>query len=275
MIKILYHGGCPDGFGSAYAAWKKFGTGEHIEYIACSYESDILPDIRKGDKVYIFDFSFDRDTLLGWNDIADTLVLEDHHISAQRLLDDLPFTHFDMNHSGAYLAWRYFHPKDDRPVPLLIEYVEDRDLWKNELPDADAIGLYIYSHEQDFNTWDDIDVYLTETYWSIVEEGEAIARFRDRLVDIICSSAEYMSMSGLMPIMVNTPVLQSEVGHRLLQDFPDAPFSGCYSTRKDGSTAFSLRSMDDREDVSKIATDLGGGGHHNASGFIEGKGRRE
>ena len=272
MIKILYHGGCPDGFGSAYAAWKKFGTGEHIEYIRCSYGSDIVPDIRKGDKVYIFDFSFDRETLLEWNDIAETLVLQDHHVSAQRELDDLPFTHFDMNHSGAYLAWRYFHPKE--PVPILLEYVEDRDLWKHELDYADEVGLAIYSYEQNFEIWDNLNNSLEEAFWDVVDEGIAISRFRDRLVDMICSSAQFISLGGFSPIMVNTPVLQSEVGHRLLQDFPDAPFSGCYSTQKDGSTLFSLRSMEGREDVSKIATDLGGGGHRNAAGFIEGKGRR-
>src|SRR3989344_3757446 len=30
-IAVLYHGGCPDGFGGAYAAWKKFGN--MAEYI--------------------------------------------------------------------------------------------------------------------------------------------------------------------------------------------------------------------------------------------------
>lgn len=269
MIKILYHGGCPDGFGSAYAAWKKFGSGEHIEYIGCSYGSDILPDIQEGDKVYIFDFSFEREILLEWADIAATLVLEDHHISAQRKLDDLPFTHFDMDHSGAYLAWKYFHPNTD--VPLLLKYIEDRDLWRNELEFHDEVGLYIYSHEQTFEMWDEVSLDLSLMFPNVVDAGKAIARFRDRLVDIICSSAEYMSLGGFVPITVNTPVLQSEVGHRLLQDHPNAPFSASYSTQKDGSTLFSLRSMDDRHDVSKIATKLGGGGHHNASGFIEGK----
>ena len=269
MIKILYHGGCPDGWGSAWAAWKKFGTGDHVEYIGCSYGSDILPDIREGDKVYIFDFSFEREVLLEWEDIADTLVLQDHHISAQRKLGDLPFTYFDMDHSGAYLAWKYFHPNDG--VPTLIKYVEDRDLWRNGLAYYDEIGLYIYSNEQTFEIWDEMEFDLDDDFLGSVESGRSIAKFRNRLVDIICSSAEYMALGGFVPITVNTPVLQSEVGHRLLQDYPDAPFSACYSTQKDGSTLFSLRSMDDRQDVSKIATRLGGGGHHNASGFIEGK----
>ena len=36
-------------------------------------------------------------------------------------------THFDMNHSGARLAWDYFHP--GKEPPKFINYIEDCDLW--------------------------------------------------------------------------------------------------------------------------------------------------
>ena len=32
---VAYHGNCPDGFGGAYAAWKKFG--DTAEYLPLSY----------------------------------------------------------------------------------------------------------------------------------------------------------------------------------------------------------------------------------------------
>ena len=34
-ISVLYHADCPDGFGGAYAAWKKFG--DTAEYIPVKY----------------------------------------------------------------------------------------------------------------------------------------------------------------------------------------------------------------------------------------------
>ncbi len=34
-IVVIYHKHCPDGFGAAYAAWKKFG--DAAEYLPASY----------------------------------------------------------------------------------------------------------------------------------------------------------------------------------------------------------------------------------------------
>ena len=52
-----------------------------------------------------------------------------------------------------------------------------------------------------------------------------------------------------------------------MDKYQNVNFSAVYSVN--GSrTSFSLRSMDDRTDVSTIATKYGGGGHRNASGII-------
>ena len=58
------------------------------------------------------------------------LVVLDHHKSAAEKLTGYQcrcgVVHFDMNKSGARLAWEFFHP--DKPVPGLIRYIEDRDI---------------------------------------------------------------------------------------------------------------------------------------------------
>ena len=65
----------------------------------------------------------------------DELIVLDHHKTAmeelQPLLDD-PESGitgvFDMGRSGAALAWQYLANK--KPLPELLQYVEDRDLWR-------------------------------------------------------------------------------------------------------------------------------------------------
>src|SRR3990167_11323403 len=56
-IAVLYHGGCPDGFGGAYAAWKKFG--DTAEYIPVKY-GNTPPEGLAGREVYIVDFCYEK-----------------------------------------------------------------------------------------------------------------------------------------------------------------------------------------------------------------------
>ena len=57
---IIYHKACPDGFASAYIAWKVLGNTP--AYIPQSYY-DKLPDIKNG-KLLVCDFSFnEKETL--------------------------------------------------------------------------------------------------------------------------------------------------------------------------------------------------------------------
>jgi len=52
-IAVLYHGGCPDGFGGAYAAWKKFG--DDADYIPMKYNWPV-PEKLDGKELYFIDF---------------------------------------------------------------------------------------------------------------------------------------------------------------------------------------------------------------------------
>lgn len=46
--------------------------------------------------------------------------------------------HYDESISGAMLAWKYFY--EDEPVPLLVELIQDRDLWAWKLPKSREIN---------------------------------------------------------------------------------------------------------------------------------------
>jgi len=58
----------------------------------------------------------------------------------------------------------------------------------------------------------------------------------------------------------------SELGHMIV-DETDADFGVCYTQTEPGQYKFSLRSNNNKVDVSMIAAQFGGGGHRNAAGF--------
>ena len=125
---VIYHKSCTDGFGAAYSAWKLLGS--KAQYHAASH-GETPPDIA-GKCVAILDFSYKNDVTKQMIKSAKDLIVIDHHKSAMVELHDISNTHFDMTKSGAMLAWEFFHP--GKEPPKFINYIEDRDLWKWELP---------------------------------------------------------------------------------------------------------------------------------------------
>ena len=147
-IYVLYHASCADGFGAAYAAWKKLGS--QAKYIPVSYH-EYLPDMRENSEVYILDLSYPRDVLIDLNARMKKVIVLDHHKTAQENLRGLVFAKFDMEKSGAVLAWEYFHP--DKEVPILLEYVQDRDLWQWNLLNSQEVNDLIWSYDRTFEEW--------------------------------------------------------------------------------------------------------------------------
>lgn len=223
---VIYHGDCFDGFGAAWVAKKalnypyymiprKYGQQEHLE----------IPE-PKDANVYILDFSFPRASMVQLSKIVKKLVVLDHHKTAQADCEGLDFCTFDMNRSGAGLTWDYFYP--EIPRPPLINYVEDRDLWKFKLPDSDAIHAYISSWPKDYNVWDWLDKRLTENFEECLNEGKAILRFKDQKVEEMVKEA--ILVKGLfkddftVPLVNCTYQFGSDVAMRLLDIYPNSPY---------------------------------------------------
>jgi len=266
LIFVLYHANCPDGFAAAWAAWMSLkGT---AEYLPVTY-GDALPEMPEGSQVFIVDFSFPREVLLGLHERCEVRVI-DHHATAQEALKGLHFAQFDMTKSGAVLTWEYFHP--NVPVPEMLLFVQDRDLWQWKLPHSEAINAGLWrGTPRDFAVWMDLE-YLWDRGVTTAKErlqaaGEAIA-FSDKLmVRNLCRAPVWLRVLNYTVPAVNSPVLQSEIGHQLLCDYPCSPFAAVWWILEDGQPTFSLRSRKEGVDVSVIAKEFGGGGHKAAAGF--------
>lgn len=259
---VLYHANCDDGFG---AAWVIHGLFPDIEFKPVQYGSS-PPKLPAGSRVAIVDFSYPRAVLLEWLDHLGASVILDHHKTAEADIGDLPFATFDMERSGAMMAWDYWHP--DEAPPLLVQYVQDRDLWRLELPDTEAFTADLRSYPRTFKVWDWYDQNLYEQgLVYVVRDGKAIRRRIDQQVEAACANAVWTDVGGHRVLAVNETHNFSEVAGELAKR-PDSCFGAAYFTRADGKRQWSLRSVGDF-DVSEVAKGLGGGGHRNAAGFTE------
>lgn len=265
---VLYHGDCPDGFGAAYAAWRYFEPlGINAEYIPV-FHGKPIPPIPPASHVYILDFSYSKEVLLGLSKLMGKLRVIDHHKTAQENLRGCEnFCLFDMTKSGAVLAWEYFHR--GKEVPLFLQYVQDRDLWKWELPYSKEVNICIMAEGYDFRKWRDLDQWVTPTAVQVDYRpmGEAILKHIDLQLWRLSHHVRTIPTNrGNIPI-VNTSLYQSEIGNALLDWYPRCAFSISYYLREDGRFIFSLCSRG-VVDVSEIAKSFGGGGHKSAAGFV-------
>jgi oligoribonuclease NrnB/cAMP/cGMP phosphodiesterase (DHH superfamily) len=257
----IYHKSCPDGFGAALAVnvflQREHSEDEH-EWLPARHDDD-APDVT-GKHVYIVDFAYDRETLIKMHAQAASLIVIDHHKTAQAALEGLDFCQFDMSKSGAYLAWEHFNP--ELPVPKLIAYIQDRDIWQWKLPDSKEFSAGLQLMEMSFETWSEL--LTDEAVLPIIEQGRTILAYQQMEIKrAMKKTPEMITLCGYLVPCVNTTTLISDLGNELCQGHP---FAAMYF-ETDTKRIYSLRSSEDGIDVSAIANKFGGGGHFNAAGF--------
>lgn len=260
-IVVIYHAKCSDGFGGAWAAWKKFGT--DATYIAADDRDHYHVNL-DGKIVYIIDYSYPLPVLLELEERAKKLVIIDHHLSARESVESIKEHVYDVDHSGAYLAWQYFFPGEK--LPKLIDYIEDGDLYRFSLLDAKPLLAYIHVAPFDFAVFSRIaeDLEIPEGYAKILEQGTLLRTVHERQVEYFANKAELVLFEGYTIYAVNANnIVASDLGHVL--SAKQGPFAIIFNYEKWGWKC-SIRG-DGSVDVSKIAQKYGGGGHHNASGF--------
>ena len=271
-ITVFYHRNCSDGFGAAWAAWKKFNGKTPLTFVPFNY-GDPLPAIPEGQDVYVLDLSFDPEYFASLKKKAAHVILLDHHKSAMEKILPLypadPDVVFDMHRSGAMITWQRFFPGE--PVPNLIRYVEDRDLWRWTLPLSLEVTTAMASYPFDLEVWEGLFKslgYQTLTEENpLVVEGRSILRYQSQLIQTAIRETGVWGRfsSGERAFFVNSPLLTSEIGGAMKGT---ALFVVIWSLRKDGRFSYSLRASEGGPDLSRIASRFGGGGHAKAAGFL-------
>ena len=264
-VVILYHAHCPDGFGAAWAARKKFK--ERAEYIPVQHNTP-LPEGLSGKEIYILDFCYPKEVMEELLSKNKKVVAIDHHISQKAIITALPFYVFDLDHSGAVLAWKYFH--HGKRTPKLLRHIEDIDLWSFKLPHTREIILALRMRGYDFKIWDRIAPCLEETKKrrQYVKEGTILLAFQRTILEDLAVRADKVIFEGFPALAVNSSVFNSELGNLLVKK--GVPI-GIVWRVQNNKTIVSLRS-DGKTDVCAPAQKYGGGGHKAASSFTLAKG---
>jgi oligoribonuclease NrnB/cAMP/cGMP phosphodiesterase (DHH superfamily) len=274
----IYHGNCADGFTAAWAVRKLLGD-EGVEYYAGHYGTN-PPDVA-GRHVVMVDFSYKRPVLVQMAEAAESVLILDHHKTAKEDLASLGWSPadvneygakvrtprfavvFDMDRSGAQIAWDFFHP--GKPRPKIVDYVGDRDLWKFVLPQSREANAYIFANDYSFEKWDSLATLFDYALDDVIHMGAAIElKHHKDIKELVSVNQRTMRIGGHEVPVANLPyTMSSDAGNLMAQGHP---FAACYWDTRHGRT-FSLRSTQDGMDVSAIAAQYGGGGHRNAAGF--------
>lgn len=283
---VIYHAHCMDGAAAALAAWLRFG--DEAEYRPASY-GDPAPtdDEVRGRDVYVLDFSYPRAELMRMAAVQYEYTKEsparywghtyliDHHKTAEEDLKDIatpaganpldvaagwPIVRFDMGKSGAALAWEHFHKTapvfektyPTRDLPELFAYIQDRDLWRWELPHSHEVSaalgasgaltdfrklIPIYE-DWDWDSFRDADSTYVDGKRQLIDDGAAILRAERLQIERIAATAEEVeirydfkashvslnadgsmglggSVRTIRALAATSAVLQSEVGEAL------------------------------------------------------------
>lgn len=266
---VIYHGRhCPDGFAAALAAWL-FYEGQ-AEFLGLDH-GDIksvadLPELT-GRAVYILDFSFSKELMQAIEAQAAKLVMLDHHRSAAEKLDGFAcrcgVVHFDMNKSGARLAWEFF--QREQPLPDLVRFVEDRDIWVWQYPESPGFLAALDMEPHTFERWHEIARFDSTQRAAYIERGRAMDEKFSKLCEGIAEGAQALVFNGISGVMVNAPgAFHSVVGDLLSKQ--NNSFALMWSIDKTGAVKAGLRSQRNFNCI-PLAESLGGGGHAQACGF--------
>lgn len=262
---VLYHRD-PDGFCAAFCAWLAYrsrGEFQSVQY------GEPAPDCTDRD-VRILDFCYPLSELVVMNGQAKSLLVLDHHKTAEAECGHLDYCRFDVRKSGARLAFEHYRADIERlpsnwvvALELLVDYVQDRDLWCWEQPSSREVNAYIGLQPFDFDLWRELFLETAFVDTAILV-GSGVVQSQERMAKSICRNAREVELDGHKVLVSNTPTLISEVAGALAEG---RPFGVTWSQRDDGQYRYELRSRGDL-DVSTIAKNHGGGGHRAAAGFL-------
>ena len=258
---VLYHADCRDGFGAAWAAWKKFGN--RAVYLPVVHGMP-PPQGLVAKEIYTLDFTYPREITEQLMHENGRVTAIDHHVSSEKVAKMTEQYLYDVNHSGAVLSWKYFHPEEK--VPFLLRCIEDYDIWKWSIARSKEVLAYVDLFSNKFGEWNRLarDLEIPSKRQAYIYAGSIILHYYNRIVDDFVKKAERVKFGRYVVYAVNVPgQFRSDVGGILVKKLPHLAILW---REEEGILKVSLRS-NGSTDVSKIAKRFGGGGHKAAAAF--------
>lgn len=269
--EVRYHGGCNDGWLSAYAAHYLINKyrGRQVDLVSMTYGAPIPPITRP--TLFV-----DWCPPIEWlktQDQVDLIGIIDHHQTAEPAIkywqDRGGKVVFDVHHSAARLTWEQYYVNvnpDGVYCPWEVAYVEDRDLWRFQLDHSREINAYLATVPHTVAAWSAIALLSSERLPSLVLDAArgAYAAINEYVAKTAAQGFVATIDDIMMPIVNATYQHGSEVAEELMRVTGDH-VAAYFFQRQDGKWQYGFRSAP-HFDCSVIAKKYGGGGHKNAAG---------
>ena len=163
------------------------------------------------------------------------MVILDHK-SSKEMVEDITEKNysnleiiFDMDRSGAKIAWDYFFP--NRKSPFFIDYIQDKDLWTWKLSYSQEINFAL----QLYLKIDKLTALLENeenSFEKLLQEGTILKEKNDEKIKKISSSAVkqyFLHKKKVYNIMTVNNItnrnLVSDVGNYLCETYPEIDFA--------------------------------------------------
>ena len=274
-IIVLYHAHCPDGLASAWVAKQRFAEsavytaikrGEGFPLFTNINGEELSKEQYSDIEIYLLDFSFTKEENMHIESISKKFVIIDHHISSKSDVESVEKHVFSLEHSGCYLAWQYFYPSE--PIPLLLQYISEGDIFKFRLADHENYMPAIYGRELNFENIDILNDMMNseEGRDKLKEQSELLKNYEKKILAAALDSVHMIEFEGVVMPAVNVCLPmdeRSDLLHSIYTQYPPVAMSYRWD---DGEWKVSLRSNGDFDCII-IATKYGGGGHKSSAGF--------
>lgn len=300
---VLYHSNCPDGTVSALLldVFRSRWTVSEIVFIPVNYDDgDKTIERLQRETTHAFqlvfaDFCFDdvkvMQTLIS---LAVYTFVFDHHETAERVLRQIRSVAvevvYDQNLCGCAIVRDWLETQGanlGEGWTMLVNYVQDRDLWKFKLPYTKPIGAYIRQHLRlnqvpqykltenvleplcDCARWlraSDSTLGMGERPQVLVQ-GELIESIRERMIGAYRNRIYLGEFLGHKVAVVN--ISHTEITSEVLHKAEGLAESGIAIGwwLNGGDFYFSVRSSKEGPNVAELCETFGGGGHEHAAGF--------
>jgi oligoribonuclease NrnB/cAMP/cGMP phosphodiesterase (DHH superfamily) len=261
---VIYHADCFDGMCAAWVADRYFRKkGYSVVFHPARYGEDPPYEMCRGKWVYCIDFSYPREKLIRLKLEARELLVLDHHKTAQAELEGLSYANFDMERSGAGMAWDWFFSEE--PRHWLVNCIEDRDLWRFKYEQTRFQMAWIATVPF---TIGDYHMLSLANPFDIMERGKAIQRYINNYGKKAREHTVFKDIGGFtFPVMnMSYQNCSDHLSAFIEHSGGRWDRAASFFLTRDDKWQFSLRSVGEF-DVSAIAKQYGGGGHKNAAGF--------
>lgn len=264
-ILIVYHANCVDGFTAAWCAYQKWG--DKAEYAPFNNLGEKLEV--DGRDVTFLDCCPKREQLLSFKARAKSLTVLDHHITNQKDCGDIEGCRFDLSKSGAMIAAEEYGIVTPRnTVPLLVQYVQDQDLWKMEMPSTREIRASIMAEPFSFENWKVLCEEVENSRETKIIEGKAIIKSSQKEMDYLKAKIIPMRFCGYDQVPV-VNMAHGDISSMLNEMAKTSPagFAVAWHQAKEGVFKYSLRSCNSFDCAELASKEFGAGGHPKAAGF--------